>query len=125
MRRTILAVVLGYVLWSGLWVALGQILVTIKPDLFLEDGSAAGSGVHFVFLVYSVVLSLLAGMVAALIAYPKPMTAACILAGALLLTGLGVEIASWSLAPAWYHIVFLALLVPATCGGARLAPKRV
>ena len=76
-----------------------------------------------VFLIYSVVISVLSGIAAAKISPQKPLIAARILAVALLLTGLGVEISSWAIAPAWYHIVFLVMLLPATCSGARLVTR--
>ena len=125
MKRAVLAAVAGYVLWSFLWVGLGQGLTVAKPDLFNEDGSAAGSAVLIVFLVYSVVISMLSGIAAARISPRKPLVAARILGAVLLLTGLGVEISSWAVAPAWYHIIFLVMLLPATCSGARLTARQI
>ena len=37
-----------------------------------------------------------------------------VLAGVQLLLGIMFEAVSWSLTPVWYHLVFLALVVPAT-----------
>ena len=42
----------------------------------------------------------------------------------LLLTGIGVQASVWSLMPTWYHVTFLALVVPMTLLGSRLASAR-
>ena len=34
--------------------------------------------------------------------------------------GIAVEASVWSLLPAWYHIIFLVLLIPVTMAGGRL-----
>jgi hypothetical protein len=41
-----------------------------------------------------------------------------------LLLGIGIEASAWSMTPVWYHVVFLALLVPATVYGGRLRVRR-
>ena len=52
------------------------------------------------------------------------MKAAWTLAIILLAVGLGVEISGWDTTPAWYHIVFLVLIVPSVLLGARLARRK-
>ena len=42
------------------------------------------------------------------------------LAGTNLFIGIVVEVMYWSLMPVWYHIVFLALVVPMTLQGGRM-----
>ena len=42
----------------------------------------------------------------------------------LLATGIAIEVSSWELTPVWYHMVFLALLVPATVWGGMLRVER-
>jgi hypothetical protein len=41
----------------------------------------------------------------------------------LLIVGLGVEIAGWGRTPVWYHLVFLALLIPGVLVGAKLSRR--
>ena len=41
----------------------------------------------------------------------------------LLVVGVGVQAAMWNLMPLWYHLPFLALLLPATLAGAALARR--
>lgn len=124
MKRVVLAAAAGYMLWSVLWIGFGQAMIAALPSHFGEHGASTHPGVLTAFLAFSVGISLAGGALAARIAKAAPLRAGRILAGALLATGLLVELGGWGLAPAWYHIVFLALLVPATCGGTRLASRR-
>ena len=71
-------------------------------------------------VVLSVVCSLAAGITVAMgapRAVPRGLT---VLAVLLLVTGVGVQAAAWTLMPVWYHLVFLGLLVPGCLLGARL-----
>lgn len=123
MGRLVLAVVVGFVIWSAVWFAAGQVIMSTMPDYFHPETQAtSSSGILLLFLLVSVVTSLVAGWATALLARSAANRAASILAGILLAVGLTVEITGWSLAPAWYHIVFLVLLVPVTLAGARLRP---
>jgi hypothetical protein len=45
------------------------------------------------------------------------------LAAVLLLVGIFVEIQYWNVMPVWYHLIFLAVLVPATLWGGRIAGR--
>ena len=72
-------------------------------------------------IAYSAVLSVLAGWVTAAVkGAPDAMVAVKGLAAVNLLIGIAVEVMYWSLMPAWYHIVFLALVVPMTMVGGRM-----
>ena len=71
-------------------------------------------------VAYSVALSLLAGFVTAAVKGGSPMGAVWSLAGLQLALGVFFEVTSWALLPVWYHLVFLALIVPAVVWGGRL-----
>ena len=120
MVRLVAAVIAGFVLWSAVWIAAQRVVVSVVPEAFGEDAEIASTGVLLLFLAVSVVDSLVSGWVAALVAKDTAGRAVPILAAGLLGTGLVFEIGGWGLAPAWYHVVFLLLLVPATLAGARL-----
>ena len=121
MGRRIGAVAAGVVLWGVLWNggnawlgATGQI-TTGEPitSVALLVG----------LIVYSAALSALAGYVtASLQGAPDAMTAVKTLAGVNLTIGVLVEVMYWGLMPVWYHVIFLALIVPMTfVGGFRKA----
>ena len=47
-----------------------------------------------------------------------------VFAGIQLVTGISFEVSYWGMTPVWYHIVFLALIVPATVWGGTLKAGR-
>jgi hypothetical protein len=119
MGRTIGAVVAGVVLWGVLWNGFGFGLVAAG---LIEMGEPITSvAVLLGMIAFSALLSIVAGWVTAAIkGAPGAMTAVKVLAVVDLLIGIAVEIGSWNLMPAWYHVVFLALVVPMTLVGGRL-----
>ena len=120
MVRSFVAVVVGFVLWSVVWLVAGLASHAVFPNSFAEPGAVSAPGPLVMLLVASVVCSIAAGAVTAAIARPRSMKVVWILAFILLVVGIMVEASVWSLIPAWYHIVFLALLVPATIMGGRM-----
>jgi hypothetical protein len=58
------------------------------------------------------------------LAASEPLRHAAILAVIQLALGILFETSAWDLTPIWYHLVFLALIVPATVYGGRLAARR-
>jgi len=125
MGRNIVSVVVGFVLWTALWLSSGMVVTKVMPEAAPVEGQRVESvGALLVFIVLSVVFSVLSGFVAVKIAPAAARKAGWILAVVLFAVGAAVEIAGWATTPAWYHIVFLVLLIPSVVVGARLgAPK--
>jgi hypothetical protein len=120
MLRSIASVAAGTALWGILWATTGQSLLAAVPDSFNADGGTDSAGVLLFLLAISVVLSLLAGWLTARLA-PKNAWRHVYWLGALQLAiGLAVQIGSWALMPVWYHIPFLALLIPGVLAGGLL-----
>jgi hypothetical protein len=69
-------------------------------------------------------LSVLAGYVTATVAGKDPMPVVWALAVLQLVLGIIAETSAWALTPVWYHLIFLALVVPATVYGGRLRVRR-
>ncbi|HJR64972.1 MAG TPA: hypothetical protein VJ802_00980 [Gemmatimonadaceae bacterium] len=122
--RTILAVLAGAVVWAVLWVGGTQAAQAALPSVLGVGQPVTDAGVLVGLIVYSVVLSTLAGYVTATIAARDPMRAVWALAVLQLVLGIGFEASAWNLTPVWYHIVFLALIIPATIYGGRLRVRR-
>lgn len=119
--RAVLGAIAGVVLWSVLWVGGAAAAQAVLPDLPDAGQRVEAAGPLLGFIVYSVLLSVLAGWTAAAVAgVAGAMRAAWIAAALLLALGLYFEITGWDLAPVWYHVVFLVLLVPATVYGGKL-----
>lgn len=121
--RVFLAVLAGAAVWSVLWVAGTGAAQAALPEIARPDEPLTHAGLLVGYLVYSVALSLLAGYVTAAVAGARPMPAVWALALLQLALGVGFEVSYWELLPAWYHLVFLALLVPATVAGGRLRTR--
>ena len=122
MMRAILATLLGYAVWTAIWLGGNSVL-------FNEAAEVVGAGERYTAvgplagaLVLSLVCSLVAGAVAGKLASTaRPVL---VLACLLLLTGLVVQASVWDLMPIWYHAPFLVLLVPVTRLGGALGGAR-
>jgi hypothetical protein len=109
--RKILGVIAGYSAWSVLWFVSTSTAAAVSSGSFGDDGSTS-TGMLLVFLALSVVFSLFAGWLATMIGGrgrgPAVWTGVLLLA-----TGIPVQFGYWSVIPLWYHLPFLALLLPA------------
>jgi hypothetical protein len=122
--RAIIAVLAGAAVWAVLWVGGTQAAATAFPNILVARQPVTHTGALIGLILYSLPLSVLAGYVTAAVAVGDRMRAVWILAILQLALGLFVEISSWNPMPVWYHIVFLALLVPATLYGGALRVRR-
>ena len=121
MGRNILAVVMAPVVWGLVGVPVNQLILSLFPE---TDSGNFSTTVLVVSAVASFVYSIVSGAVAALIAQPQ-FTKIGVYGGlAVLLVGLGVQIGNWSFFPVWYHLVFLAALVPFCLLGAWFVQSR-
>lgn len=130
MVRIILAAIAGFVLWSILWVGSDAIFSIISPDWGKTSAEfqsavenktpyALSSAVLLTLLIKSFIVSIISGFIAALIA--KENTKSTIILGVLLLVfGIFIQSAYWNYMPLWYHLPFLALLIPMTIFGGKL-----
>jgi hypothetical protein len=122
--RGILAVLAGAILWAVLWVGGTQAAQSAFPSLLAMGQPVTNAGALLGMIFYSVALSILAGYVTAAVASREPMPAVRALAILQLVLGIGFEVSAWSLTPVWYHLVFLALIVPATVFGGQMRARR-
>jgi hypothetical protein len=124
MGRAIGAVVVAFLLWTVLWLGFAAAMQAALPDLIDPAGPVTDTGVLLAYVACSVVISALAGYVCAAVGGAPAMGTVRVFALVLLGVGIGVEVSAWALTPVWYHLVFLALLVPATMWGGRLRERR-
>jgi hypothetical protein len=115
--RAILAVIAGAAVWAVLWISGMKALGAAFPSLLQVGQPVTHSGVLLSLIGYSVLLSILAGYITAAVAGQRPRPAIWSLAILQLAFGIIAETSAWNLMPAWYHLVFLALIVPATIWG--------
>lgn len=131
MVRLILGIIVGFLVWSVIWIGSDQLLISLNPDWYgahqlaferaftNSEAFTPDTAILGMHLVRAVVVSLIAGFIAAVIA-GEGRRSAVILGGVLLVFGIAIQATAWSYLPVWYHLAFLATLVPATAAGGRL-----
>jgi len=131
MLRVILGIVAGFIAWSILWVGSDQVIMMLSPgwygahQLGFEKAMTNKSEftpdntIMIMHLVRAVIITLMSGYLAAFIARGNR-NAPLGLGILLLLFGAMVQAMAWNYIPIWYHIVFLALLIPVSILGGRL-----
>ncbi len=124
MGRVIVAVIVGYLIWTALWLGGNAILFAEAAEIIGAREAYTAAGPLAGVIALSVVCSLAAGLTAAAIAGTRARTAVLTVAALLLLTGIVVQAGAWNLMPVWYHLTFLTLIVPVVVIGGRLAGKR-
>jgi hypothetical protein len=130
MVRIILGIIVGFIVWSVLWVGSDALFSAISTDWGKTSAEfrdavagktpyALSSTVLIALLIKSLIVSLISGFIAALIARENTKTT-FVLGVLLLLFGIFVQVGHWNYMPLWYHFLFLFLLIPMTVLGGRL-----
>lgn len=130
MVRIILGIIIGFVVWSILWVGSDALFSAVSADWgrkSLEFRTAAENQIPYtietyvliVLLIKSFVLSIISGFLAALIARENSRSAFG-LGVLLLIFGIFIQMAYWNYMPLWYHVPFLLMLIPMTILGGKL-----
>ncbi|MEM1180611.1 MAG: hypothetical protein AAGM22_19855 [Acidobacteriota bacterium] len=122
--RSLGAVLAGMFTWAILWVANNSALAAAFPDAFAEDGSTSRAGILLTMLAASVVFSVLAGWVTAKVAVDKVLAHTLALGLVQLAIGVLVQMQYWDVMPLWYHLPFLALLIPGNVLGGVIRSRR-
>jgi hypothetical protein len=117
--KTTLAIITGYVAWTVLWLGGNAVLAAIGLLPREREVRLDAAGSLCALLALSAVASVTAGYLCRVIARVR--VAPVILAVLLLATGLAVQWSVRSLMPLWYHVVFLALIVPLCLAGSRMS----
>ena len=130
MLRIVLGVIAGFIAWLVVWIGSEKILSAIWPafganqkafEEAVKNGGeyTADTTMLLTHLVLGSVVSVMAGIFAALIA--RENTSAPLVVGILLLAmGVLKAVMSWRYVPLWYHIIFTAMLLPMAIIGGRL-----
>jgi hypothetical protein len=121
MKRSILAVVVGVVVWVVAVSLLDRVLrMTIAGYVEAEPKFAFTLSMMLARLGISALSSLAAGAVAALIAR-SPARAPWITGAVFLVLFVPQHVKLWNVLPVWYHLTFLLTLVPLFGAGGLLA----
>jgi hypothetical protein len=124
MGRSVLAVLSGAILWSLLWISTINAIAAAAPEFIVTGRYIGHVGVLLTFLAASVVYSVAAGYVTGSVAKTRAVQHAVVLGVLQMVLGIGFQVQSWELMPVWYHLSFLALLLPGNVYGAWLMARR-
>ena len=131
MVRIILAVIVGFLIWSILWVGSEQVLSMISPGywgahqvafekaVFNNAAFTVDTGILIWNMVRGIIITIITGFLTALIAGENK-TSTLVLGVLLLLFGLYIVFVTWTMIPVWYHVLFSLMLIPLTILGGRL-----
>lgn len=131
MVRIILAVIVGFLVWTILWVGSEQVLSMISPGwwgahqiafekaVFNKEPFTVATDILVWNIVRGIIVTIISGYIAALIAGENK-TSTLILGVCLLLFGFYIVFATWAMIPIWYHALFSLMLIPMTILGGRL-----
>ena len=131
MVRIVLGAIVGFIVWSIIWVGSEKALSAIWPEWYganqvafeaaVANGGAftADTTILLMNIVRGSIISVLSGFLAALIAGENKRSP-LILVVLLVAFGLVIVAISWRYIPLWYHIIFTALLIPMTMAGGKL-----
>lgn len=121
MGKVILGVVVGFFVWSIIFVGGEALMRLLAPATVAPENATFvdSTAILLGYLIRSIIASVAAGLTASLIARDNLITPV-ILGIVFLIVGLLVQISSWNMMPLWYHLIFLVLLIPMTILGGRL-----
>ncbi|MDX2117426.1 MAG: hypothetical protein SFY96_04505 [Planctomycetota bacterium] len=106
MLRAAGAVIVGYVVWTVIWVGVHFSLFRAAGEVAARNERIADNVALIGMLVLGFVCSVAGGFTCSKISRASRPSAA-VLALLFLLTGLGVQISAWPVFPLWYHVIFL------------------
>ncbi len=117
MFRSIVAIIAGYGLWTLIFLWGNSLFFKEAGEIASEGGAFTDQGTLTGILLLSVVASFAAGWITIIIG--RKLRTVWIMAALLLITGIGVQLSSWALLPVWYHLSFMALIVPVSIFGGK------
>ena len=124
MKRPILAFAVGLVVWVLLISVLNRALRIFLPGYAAAEPIMSFTpGMLTARLLIAALTSLIAGAAATWIA-PSSARLPVLLGTALLVAFITIHVQLWSLFPFWYHLVFLATLIPLVMLGSWLTRAR-
>ncbi len=119
MGKVIAGFVVGFIVWTILWLGSDLLIVSFPTLAPSGDLEIIPTNYLLIKLASSVIFSIIAGLVAAWIS-GETTKAPLILGIMLLIVGLMFQISQWKPIPVWYHLLFLALLLPMAILGGKL-----
>jgi hypothetical protein len=123
--RSVVAVIVGYAVWTVIWLGGAFVLMAAMPDAIPADPEAHLTDTTALLAVVGlgILCSLVAGWSVRALT-PESIRPLAVMSLLLLATGIAVQAMSWEQMPVWYHLTFLMMLVPTCFLGARFVKQR-
>ena len=121
--RIFLAVLVGWFLYGLVWNLVGLAFAALFPAFVIGE-PLTDTVTLVIYLIASIPVSVLAGVAGARVGAAHAAKAVKVLAIVNLITGIIVQAAAWNSLPAWWHILFLLFVVPATLYGGSLVGSK-
>jgi hypothetical protein len=125
MGRSILAIVVGFILIAVLAFGMDAIMRSAAPAMFDANGRTDNVVMLLFMIAYVGVFAITGCYVAARLAPKEPMKHALILGLLGLVFNIVGSTMTWDMAPAWFHIVSLALVMPFAWIGGRIRERQL
>ncbi|MCA2992479.1 hypothetical protein [Gemmatimonas sp.] len=125
MIRSIVAVVTGFALIALLSIGTDLALMSAMPSLFEADGSTTSTTVLLLSIGYVGLYATLGCYLCARLAPDRPMGHALGLGALGLVFNVVGMVARWDMAPAWFHLVSVALVMVWAWLGGRMRTREM
>ena len=125
MLRSIVAIVVGFVLIGALAMGTDMVVMQAVPSAFDDAGRTRDIGILMLMAAYVAVYAITGCYVTARLAPNRPMRHALILGALGLAMNIAATVSLWGTAPAWYHILNLVLVMPYAWIGGRLRERQL
>jgi hypothetical protein len=125
MMRSIWAVVAGFLFIAVLSFGADAIIQAISPSLFDANGATSNVAILCLSTIYVAVFATVGSYITARLAPAHPMRHALVLGGLGLLFSLIMIGKTWSMAPAWYNVLNLVMVMPYAWLGGRLRENEI
>ena len=122
--RSVVSVAAGFFAVMVLGAAADVVLAHVSPNAFDAQGRARLESTLFIKLAYETLFALIAGYVTARIAVRKPFTHVLVMAAIVLAGRAFIAALTWDVAPLWFNLGVLVLIIPAALLGAKLSELR-
>lgn len=125
MWRSVMAIVVGFLFIGLLAFGADAVLRSAMPGAFDAAGRMTSVPVLLLTLAYVGIFAVAGCYLAARLAPNRPMRHALILGVLGLIFNIAGSYANWHIAPAWYHVVAIALVMPYAWLGGRIRERQL
>lgn len=126
MGRSILAIVVGFVLTGALNVGTNTVLSRVAPELVTPPGTPNHNTTGLLIIcAYVALFGILGCYVTARLAPSRPLLHALIMGGIALAMSIAMTISAWNDAPAWFNVYNLLAVMPYAWIGGTLRERQV